>query len=120
MSLTKVQRFILFSLGKWFEEANARIKDKQWGVAISKFHFIGLVLKAGFAKKQRRALYKNLESLEKKRLVSYENKELFLTLKGERAFAEIKKSIDPYIDVVKKLQEKSPTSYTKKVQTVFR
>ena len=120
MKWTKVQKFILYALGRWFEEANKRIKDKSLTVSISKSHFIDVVMNAGIAKKQQRALYKNLETLEKKRLVSYSNKELFLTKRGEHWYKEIKSEMEPYIHVVKKLQEKSPTSYTKKVQTVFR
>jgi len=120
MKWTKVQKFILYALGRWFEEANKRIKDKQLGVSISKSLFIDVVKNAGFAKKQERALYKNLETLEKKKLVSYKNKELFLSKRGEYWYKEIKNEIDPYLNVAKKLQDKSPTSYTKKVQTVFR
>lgn len=120
MKSTKTQRFILYSLGKWFEEANKKIKNKQLKVSISKTSFIELALNSGIAKKQKRALYKNLETLEKKKFVTYENRELGLTKKGEKLFKEVKDELKPYIKVYKKLKEKSPTSYTKKVQTVFR
>ena len=119
MKYTKTQRFMLFSLGAWFEEANKRIKDKPLQVSISKTLFIELVLKSGIAKKQTRALYKNLEVLEKKKLISYENKGLKLTKRGEKLYTAIKNGINPYMNVLKKLREKSPTSYTRKVQTVF-
>jgi DNA-binding PadR family transcriptional regulator len=119
MKATKTQKFMLFSLGAWFEEANERIKDKPLKVSISKALFIDLVQNAGIAEKQERALYKNLETLEKKKLVSYKHRELELTAKGNRLYQEIKKELSPYFNVRKKLTEKSPTSYTKKVQTVF-
>ncbi len=119
MKSTKTQRFMLYSLGKWFEEANRKIKAKNLKVSISKTLFIELVLNAGFAKKQKRALYKNLEVLEKKKLISYRNRELELTKKGDKLFKEIKEDIMPYINVYKKLEDKSPTSYTRKVQTIF-
>jgi hypothetical protein len=120
MKSTKTQRYILYSIGKWVEEANEYIKDRPLQVAISKTSFIELVLNAGFAKKQKRALYKNLENLEKKRFLIYQNKELMLTKKGERLYKEISKELDPYLNVYKKLKEKPATSYTKKVQTVFK
>ena len=60
MPATKVQQYILFALGKWFEEANERIKYKPLEVSLSKNLFIDVVKRAEFAKKQPRALYKNL------------------------------------------------------------
>jgi len=120
MKTTKVQKYILYALGKWFEEANKKIKDRPLAVSISKVTFISLVKKADIAKKQDRALYKNLEILEKKKFVSYKNKELELTEKGARLFKEIEKYIQPYFKLIKKLEEKDPMSYTKKIQTVLR
>ncbi len=120
MKTTKVQSYILFTLGKWFEEANNKIKDKHLQVSISKGIFIGLVKTAEFAKKQERALYKNLEILQKKKLIEYKNKELELTTKGKRIYEEIKKNLEPYFNVIQKLKEKDPIRYTRKVQTVFR
>jgi DNA-binding PadR family transcriptional regulator len=120
MKHSKVHGFILFSLGAWFEEANKRIGDKPLQVSISKKTFIELVMNAGIAKKQERALYKNLEQLEKKKLISYINKGLSLTKKGEKHYGKIKQDMAPYINVLDKLVSQSPTSYTRKVQTVFR
>ncbi|MBI2140680.1 hypothetical protein HYU14_07195 [Candidatus Woesearchaeota archaeon] len=120
MPTTRVQQYILFTLGKWIEEANESIKEKPLEISISKNHFIGLVLKGEFAEKQERALYKNLEILEKKKLISYGNKEMKLTPRGQRLYQEINKRIMPYVDVFRKLKEKDPISYTKKAQTIFR
>ena len=78
--------FILFTLGKWYEEANKKIKVRPLRICISKKIFIELVTKAGFAKKQERALYKNLETLEKKKLINYDNKQLKLTKKGKKLY----------------------------------
>ena len=120
MKRSKTHSFILFSLGAWFEEANKRIEDRPLEVSISKKTFIELVMNAGIAKKQERALYKNLEHLEKKKLVSYINTGLELTKKGQKRYDKIKSEMAPYINVLEKLVTKSPTSYTRKVQTVFR
>jgi hypothetical protein len=120
MKYTKTQRFILFSLGAWFEEANKKIGDKPLKVSISKKSFIELARNSGIAKKQERALYKNLEVLEKKKLLTYETKELKLIKKGETLYKKVREELDPFINLLYKLMTKSPTSYTKKVQTVFR
>ncbi len=120
MKVSKVQKYILYALGKWFEEANDKIKDKRLAVSISKVSFIDLVKKAEIAKKQERALYRNLEILEKKRLITYDNKEVELTRRGERLFKEIEKEVLPYFNLIRKLKEKDPISYTKKLQTVFK
>ena len=120
MKMTKVQRYILYALGKWFEEANQKIKDRQLAVSIDKKTFISLVKKANIAEKKDRALYKNLEILEKKKLISYKNKELILTAKGSKLFKDIEKEVLPYFKLIKKLKEKDPISYTRKIQTRFR
>lgn len=120
MKSTKTQNFILFSLGKWYEEANKKIKGKPLEVCISKKSFIELVTKASLAKKQERALYKNLETLEKKKFISYKNKELMLTKKGKKLYDKLNKEISPYLNLYDKLKSKSPTSYTKKVQTILK
>ena len=120
MKTTRVQNFILFTLGKWFEEANKKIKEKALQVSISKKNFIDLVKKAQFAEKQERALYKNLEILEKKKLIEYKNKELKLSKKGKKLYEDINKRINTFLNVFIKLKEKNPISYTKKIQTIFR
>ena len=120
MKATSVQKFILYSLCSWIEEANKRIVDKQLQVSISKALFIEMVRNAGLAEKQKRALYKNLEALEKKRLISYNNKDLSLTSKGDSIYKKIYSDILPYFLVRDKLNGSRLTSYTKKVQTVFR
>ncbi|MFH2028316.1 MAG: hypothetical protein ABIJ08_04220 [Nanoarchaeota archaeon] len=120
MKTTKVQNYILYALGKWFEEANKRIKDKPLAVSINKVTFINLVKNAKIAKKQERALYKNLEILEKKRLVNYMNKELELTQKGEKLFKNIEKEVLPYFNLITQLKEKDPIRFTRKLQTVLK
>ena len=120
MPATNVQQYILFALGKWFEEANERIKFQPLEVSLSKNLFIDVVKRAEFAKKQPRALYKNLEILQKKKLISYKSKELKLTKKGEKLYQDINIKVMPYVNVFRKLKERDPTSYTKRVQTVFK
>ena len=120
MRTTKTQKFMLYTLGKWYEEANKKIKEAALEVAISKVSFIELVRAAEIAEKHERTLYRNLEVLEKKKWAVYKNKEIMLTARGRRMFERIKKDVEPYVRVTEKLMAKDPTSYTRRVQTVFR
>ena len=119
MLLTPTHRFILFTLGFWYKEANKKLAGKSLQVFISKVLFIDIAKKAGMTEKQPRALYKNLETLEKNRLVEYKNKNLALTKKGEKAFMKIKKDMLPYLVVSRLVTEKDPLSYSRKLQTKF-
>jgi predicted transcriptional regulator len=114
------QDFILFILGMWYLEANQHIKNKNLEVAISKSVFIDIVKKANLAHKKERALYKNLESLEKSKLISYNNRNLVLTGKGVKLFNKINKEVAPYLNIISVIRAKNPLSYTRKAQTVFR
>ena len=120
MRVTDVQAKILFTLGYWYEEANRRIKVKGLEVVISKKSFIDALMSAGVAGKKERALYKNLEALEKGRLINYDNRKLKLSPKGENVYDRVKESIMQYVRVIGKLKTKDPKSYTKKLQTVFK
>lgn len=117
MDLTNAQRFILFTLGVWYEGANRKLKDKWLEVFISKVVFIEVIKKAKLVEKEERALYRNLELLEKKRFVSYKNKSLALTGKGFNAFNRIKKELSPYINFIDVISKKDPLSYSKRIQT---
>jgi len=120
MKTTKKQMFILFILGMWYLEANKKIKNKNLEVAISKSVFIDLVKKAQFVEKKERALYKNLEILEKKKLINYKNRNLALTQRGMKLFNKLNSEVSPYLSILSIIKSKNPLSYTKKAQTIFR
>lgn len=120
METTKKQKYILFALGKWYEQANKQIENKALEVAISKSVFIDLVMKAKIAEKKERALYKNLEELEKRKLINYSNKNLALTKKGDKIFCQLNSEIKPYVKLNNLLSKTNPLSYTSKAQTVFK
>ena len=117
MDLSHPEAFILFSLGKFHEEANKSFAGKPLRVSMSKVAFIELAREAGIAHKSERALYKNLESLERRKLVFYSYKTLGLTAKGHQAYQKILKTIDPYFASSKLLAQ--GLQYTKKAKTVL-
>jgi|GEM_PF-567246 len=118
VTATSVQKFILFTLGSWYLEANRKLPEPV-AIVISKATFIDLLMKANLAGKQARAIYKNLEDLEKQKYISYANRSLALTKKGQKLFARLYKELRPYVNVIHALKQTNPLSYTKKAQTIL-
>ena len=119
MRLTDNQRFVLFVLGKIYEESDKRLKDRLLQVSISKSAFIEILKKGGLTQKGERALYRNLEDLEKSRHISYENRFLRLTKKGNSIYNKIVGQLEPYLNIIKIIEQKNPIKLTKKARTTF-
>jgi len=105
MKITKKQSFMLFILGQYYKEINRKYRTSFLKVSVSKVEFIDLVKKSGIISKQARAIYKNLEHLEKNKLIEYEHHLLKFTVRGKREFEKINKNIQPYIDTVDKIRK---------------
>ena len=88
-------KLTLYSLGQCYRQLNRRFDNAPLEVAISKVVFIETLLRA--MEKKERALYRNLELLQKKKLISYTNKELRFTERGYKHFLNIQKKIEPFI-----------------------
>ncbi len=95
--LTKAHQLVLYSLGECYRQLNRRFEAAPLEVSVSKGLFIKLLMDAGLVGKKERALYKNLELLEKKKFVSYINRQLRFTPRGYKAFSNINKNISPYL-----------------------
>lgn len=117
MELSKVHCLMLFTLGSWYSSASKQLEGRPIELAVTKIVFIKALLNAGIAGKTERALYRNLEFLEKKKLVSYDNKVLRLTYRGRKRFEKIVDDVSPYLAVLKILSKSSPLSHTKQMQT---
>ena len=117
MKLTKTQRLILFALGKFYTSLNQPLVEKLVQVRTSKIAFIQHLLNARLISKQERALYKNLETLETKKLILYENKMVLFTESGLRELEVINKDIRQFIDLEKYFQQERPKG---KLQTIMR
>ncbi len=119
MQLSKVHKHILYTLGSWYAEAGKKL-SAELELSIPKSVFIQALMSAGIAGKKERALYRNLELLEKKKLISYENKSLSLTARGEKEFQRIAAGVQPYLDATIVLKSRDPLSYARRVQTKLR
>jgi len=113
MALSTQQAFVLFALGRCYEECEHRFSGKFLSIDLNKKDFISLSQKAGMVVKGERAMYKNLEDLEKSKLISYANKCLKLTSKGEKRYQDLLSRIEPYIAVSLLLRSDDILKYAK-------
>lgn len=118
--LSKKQEFILFALGRLYEELNKKLSDKYLKIAIPKYIFIEIIQKAKLTERKSRTIYKHLEALEKNKCISYENNSLALTKKGQKHYKKILKQHEPFILLNQALLQTSPQKFSRKSQTVFR
>ena len=117
MKLTKPQRLILFALGQFYVSLNQPLVEKPVQIQTSKIAFIDHLLKAKIISKQERALYKNLERLENKKYISYENRMIMFTELGLKELENISKEIQQFINLDKYFQLEKPKG---KLQTTIR
>lgn len=117
MPLSKPEKLILHSLGQFYLSVNQPLIEKPVRVRTSKIAFIELMLKSEAVRKQKRALYRNIESLEKRRLLKYENRMIAFTPKGLKELEKVRKEVKPFTEIEYYFQQgvKSP----RKFQTVF-
>lgn len=117
MKPSKPQRLILFALGHFYTALNQPLVEKPVQVRTSKIAFIDHLLKSKIVSKQERALYKNLEALENKKLISYENRMIMFTELGLKELDKISKEIHQLIDLEHYFQQERPKG---KLQTMIR
>ena len=117
MSLTAVEKLILHSLGQFYLALNQPLTQKPVRVRTSKIAFIELLVNSDIITKQERALYQNLEGLEKKRLLKYDNRRITFTDKGLKELEKVQQEIKPFSAIEQYFQKgvKSP----RKLQTVI-
>ena len=117
MKLTKTHRLILYSLGMFYRKLNQPLKESPVKLQTSKVAFIELLLMSEIVIKQRRALYKNLESLEQKKLINYDNRMIKFTDSGLKILEKIEKEIKQFTDVSEYFTHAKPK---RKLQTVIK
>ena len=119
MKLSRPQEFVLFLLGTCYSYCSRKIREPLQ-LEMRKCDFIKLANKAGLIKKSERAMYKNLELLEKARYLDYKNNLLSLTPKGNRHFQSTMKKIGPYIELSNALNSKDVLKFARRAQLRFK
>ena len=115
--LTKTERLILFSLSQFYSSINQQLVTKPLRLETSKITFIELLLQSKIITKQKRALYKNLEILEDKKLIEYDNRMIKSTDSGLKMFQKIDREINQFVDIKEYFKEIKKTK--RKLQTVI-
>jgi len=106
MKLTKTERQILFALGEFYHQLNQQLTEKPLQLRTSKVVFITFLLHSEIVTKQERTLYKNLETLEKKKLITYDNRMIRFTEEGLDILKKINKEIEQFVVIRKFFTEK--------------
>lgn len=119
MKLTTKEKLLVFALGIYLQNLKKKVCC-DLDVSIQKSTFIDFVLKTKLFEKKERALYKNLENLEKKKLLGYPVKRIVLTEKGWKAYWRINDSVKPYLILQDALSTETIVKGTRKIQTIFR
>ena len=117
--ITPVERYILYTLGEFCTQASQKLNDKPLELSISKAEFIATALKAKMTPKKERAVYKNLEALQAKKLIIYEEKNLKLTKKGRAEVCRINSELEPYLKIKETLKTENLLKYARKAQTTL-
>ena len=117
IKITKTQKLILYSLRQFYQSLNQPLSEKHLRLRTSKIAFIELLLSSRIMGKQERALYKNLETLEDKKLIEYHNRKIKLTEKGVKIIDKINKEVKQFNNVKEYFKEvKKPK---RKLQTTI-
>ena len=117
--VTSVERFILYSFWEFCSQANKKIDNKPLSLAVSKAEFITLIKNANITIKTERAVYRNLETLQEKKLVMYKDKSLRLTRRGQNVIKKINTELMPYLNIKDILKTESLLKHARKAQTVL-
>ncbi len=117
MKLTKTQRQILFALGEFYKQLNQPLQAKPLQLRTSKIVFITFLLHSQIITQQERALYKNLEILEREKLIAYQRRMIRLTEKGLQILVRIDQELGQFLALKHFFTEKK--GIKKEFQTII-
>jgi hypothetical protein len=118
-NISKQQKYILFILGLLKGHLNKTLKEKKLSIFLTKSLFIDIIMKVSLINIKERAIYLNLEDMEKKKLIEYKNKNLNLTKIGKKIFEDIYKENKSYLNAIGFIENNNLLKYSKKSQTIL-
>ena len=116
MHLSGKKKEMLFILGQFFSETDRKFSQAPLSVSVSKAEFIDVIKHLSAVSKKERAIYKNLEELQKEKYVIYDDRELLLSRKGFNEYEAILKEITSLNSISSKIEAQRIT-FKRKVQT---
>ena len=117
MGLTQTEKLILFSLGQFYQSINQPLVAKPLTLRTSKITFIELMLESSIISKQERALYKNLESLEQEKFITYNQRMILFTSKGLKELERLNQEVKQYQEIIEYFH--NPQKTKRKLQTMI-
>ncbi len=105
MPVSKKAELMLYALAKFLEETNKRFRNSPLEISTSKIEFIRNIKKLKIFKIKERAIYKNLEELEKNKLILYSNRDLRLSRKGLNYYTKLRKNIEPLVKLTIEMEK---------------
>ena len=117
MKITRTQRLILHSLGHFYQFLNQPLIETPVKLQTSKITFIEHLQKSQIVSKQERALYQNLEMLEKRKLIEYDHHMIKFTELGLKELQKFENEIKQCNNIEKYFQNAEKPH--RKLQTVM-
>jgi hypothetical protein len=117
MNLGKTERLIIYSLGQFYQKLNQELQETPLQVRTSKITFIEMLNDSNLISKQERTLYKNIESLESKKLITYDGKKIKFTPEGLAILEQINQEAQQLNSLKDYFQQAKPK---RKLQSVIR
>ncbi len=118
MGLKSNRKEMLYILGQFFSKAHSRFAETPLKFSISKAEFIDVIRSLMLVDKKERAIYKNLEELEKHKYLVYDDRNLRLSRKGFDEYERIRKEYDRLAVILQRL-ESGKIRFKRKIQTKF-
>jgi hypothetical protein len=116
MHLSGKKKEMLFILGMFFSETDRKFSQAPLSVSVSKAEFIDVIKSLSAVSKKERAIYKNLEELQKEKFVIYNERELLLSRRGFNEYEAIINEMKNLDSIASKI-EAQRIIFKRKVQT---
>jgi len=116
MTLTEKQREMLFIVGQFLHETSRRFSKSMLKVTVMKAEFIDSIRSLGIVSKQGRAIYRNLETLQKGKYILYDKNSLKITKKGCKEYEKIITKID-HFQTIERILHTKKIKFKRKLQT---
>jgi len=115
MHLSGKKKEMLYTLGQFFKETDKKFSEAPLKVGIIKAEFIDIITSLSATNKKERAIYKNLESLQKEKFIVYDDRMLLLTRKGLKEYQDMITEMKNLQEITKKL-EAQKIRFKRKIQ----
>ena len=116
MGVTGTKKEMLFILGQFFRKTNRRFSKFPLDVSVSKAEFIDVIIGMKTVSKSERALYRNLEILQKEKYLVYGDRDLKMSRKGFVEYERIRKEVELFSHISDSV-DKGKIKFKRKTQT---